>query len=87
MKEINVKSDLDLILNNIYVEDGGDEIDRAQDRGRAGDVQRQDRHVDGRSGRPAGRKRRIDGPAGPRAIAGAAGDEGRTQKQREGRDE
>jgi hypothetical protein len=32
-----------------HVEDRGDEVDRAEDRGGAGDVQRQDRDIHGRA--------------------------------------
>ena len=35
-----------------HVEDGGDEVDRAEDRARAGKVEREDRHVDRRPGEP-----------------------------------
>jgi hypothetical protein len=46
-----------------HVEDRGDEIDRAEDRGGAGEMQRQDREIDRRPGMPEGRERRVDGPA------------------------
>ena len=63
-----------------HVEDGGDEVDRAEDRRGAGKVERQDRHVDRRPRLAIGGERRIDRPAG----AGAAG-EGGAEQQREGR--
>jgi hypothetical protein len=46
-----------------HVEDGGDEVDGAQDRGCARDVQREDGEVHGRAGRAGGGKRRIKRPA------------------------
>ena len=68
-----------------HVEDGGDEIDRAQDRRGAGEMQRQDREIHRRSRMARGRQRRIDGPARADAIgARLALDEGGNQQQREG---
>ena len=51
-----------------HVEDGGDEVDGAEDRGGAGEMQRQDGEVHGRSGRALGGERRIDGPAAADAV-------------------
>jgi hypothetical protein len=47
-----------------HVEDGRDEIDRAQDRGRTGQVQREDRQIDSHIGMPLNvGERRINRPA------------------------
>ena len=52
-----------------HVEDGGDEVDGAEQRGRAGDVQRKDQEVHGRAGMAElGRERGIDGPAAAEAV-------------------
>ena len=51
-----------------HVEDGGDEVDGAEDRGGAGEVQRQDGEVHGRSRRSAGGERSIEGPACADAV-------------------
>ncbi|KAF1857671.1 hypothetical protein Lal_00014188 [Lupinus albus] len=70
-----------------HVQDGGDEVDGAEDRARAGKVQGEDREVDGRAGMAGGRERRVDGPA--RACAAGAGgafDEERAQQRAEARD-
>ena len=59
-----------------HVEDRGDDVDRAHDRGGAHDVEREDREVHPRS--HLGRERRVDGPAG---SAGAPGHEERSDEQ------
>jgi hypothetical protein len=46
-----------------HVEDGGDEVDRAENRRRAREVQRQDGEVDRRPGMAAGRQRCVERPA------------------------
>jgi hypothetical protein len=65
-----------------HVEDRGDEVDGAQDRGGASDVQREDREIHART--LAQRQRRVDRPAGPDAAAdhrrGEQQDEGRRQQ-------
>ena len=68
-----------------HVEDRRDHVDRAEDRARAGEVKREDHHVDrgARDGRR--RERGIERPAGAGAIAGAARHEGRADEQDEGR--
>ena len=67
-----------------HVEDGGDEVDRAEDRRGAGQMQRQDGEIDRRAGMAGGGQRRIDRPAGADAgRARLAFDEGRSQQQRE----
>ena len=48
-----------------HVEDRGDEVDRAEDRGRTGEVQRQDAEVERRAGM-AGRSRAADRPSSRR---------------------
>ncbi len=68
-----------------HVEDGGDEVDRAQDRRRAGDVQRQDRVVHRRTA--LGRQRRVDRPAAAHAGTVLALDEHRDDEQQQRRRE
>ncbi len=66
-----------------HVEDGGDEVDGAEDRRRAGDVQRQDGEVHRRTGVAGRRQRRIGRPAAADAVhARAALDEHRDEQQR-----
>ena len=69
-----------------HVEDRGDEVDGAEDRGGAGEMQREDREIDRRSRMAHQRRqRRIDGPAGPDAVrTRCAFNEGRCQQQGEG---
>ena len=50
-----------------HVEDGGDEVDRAEDRGRARKVERQDAEIERRARMARGRERRIDRPAAAEA--------------------
>ena len=67
-----------------HVEDGGDEVDGAEDRRGAGEMDRQNDEIDRRAGMAGGRERRIDRPAGAGAErARLAFDEHRGQQQRE----
>jgi len=68
-----------------HVEDGGDEVDGAQDRGGAGQVDRQDGQVHGGASVARGRQRRIEGPAAAEAEAGTAVHEHRDAQQDPGR--
>jgi hypothetical protein len=69
-----------------HVEDGGDEVDRTQDRRGASHVQRQDGEVHGGTGLSAGGKRRVNGPAPTGAVCACrAFDEHRQEQQDEGR--
>jgi hypothetical protein len=61
-----------------HVEDGGDEVDRAQDRRGAGQVDREDRAIHRRAGVAGGRERRIERPAAAEARPGPAVDESRS---------
>ena len=68
-----------------HVEDRGDEIDRAEDRRGAGEMQRQDDEIHRRAGRAGlGRERRIEHPAAAEAVhARRAVDEHRDDQQQE----
>jgi len=71
-----------------HVEDGGDEVDGAEDRRRAGDMKREDREIHRRSGMARCRQRRIHRPAGARPVrARSTLDEHRQDQQREGNGE
>ena len=61
-----------------HVEDGGDEVERAQDRARTGKVQRENGKIDGRARLADIGERRIQSPRG----AGAAADHGGGDQQR-----
>ena len=64
-----------------HVEDRGDEVDRAKDRGGASKMQRQDCEIDRRARMSLGRQRRVERPPGSSASrAGLAGDEQRCQQ-------
>ncbi len=52
-----------------HVEDGGDEVDRTEDRRRARNVQRKDRQIHRRSGHAVCRQRRIHGPPAADTIS------------------
>ena len=70
-----------------HVEDRGDEVDRAEDRGRARKVQRQDAEIERRARMARGRERRIDRPAAAEAErARRALDEEGAEQQAEARD-
>ena len=67
-----------------HVEDGGDEVDRTEDRRRTRKMQRQDRKIHGRTGMARSRQRRIDRPAPAHAIhARRTFDEHRDDEQRQ----
>ena len=69
-----------------HVEDRRDEIDGAEDRRCAGEMQRENGEVDGGAGMAGGRQRRVDRPSGSDAgCTGLALHEQRDDQQREGR--
>ncbi len=69
-----------------HVEDRSDEVDGAENRRGAGEMDRQDDEIHRRAGMAVGRQRRIDRPAGSGAVgAGLALDEHRGQQQGERR--
>ena len=69
-----------------HIEDGGDEIDRAEDRRRTREMHRQDHEIDGRPRVARGRQRRVERPTGTGAVrAGLAFDEHRDDEQRKRR--
>ncbi|MDT4873072.1 hypothetical protein FQZ97_1082970 [compost metagenome] len=70
-----------------HVEDGGDEVDRAQDRRGARDVQREDRQVERRPRVTHGRQRRIGGPPPAEASARPAVGKHRQHHQHEGEED
>ncbi len=71
-----------------HVEDGRDEVDGAEDRRRARQVQRQDDEVDRRPRVSLGRQQRIERPAGASPIgAGRARKKQRADEERERGDE